>query len=218
MNYQAIYNRNLDAERKSLSVISKQLQADYEAALLAEKKKRQPRARVNFKPLPEDVAQEILARFKASAMYQEFIRLDQEIDREKENRETLLNAAAKDVVFEPVECMHRLRVSYSASYSSQGYGDCTYAKGALEPYADHLRGLGFEVYIRETNYRPAEGQWGCASADYELWANCEPWMFDAACRTLTVGAAVDSMKARLLNPLVYDPILPDCWSPVGCSR
>ena len=211
MSYQAIYDRNWDAERKSLHAMRTQLEAEYRAAILAEQKRRQPRARVNFKPLPDDVAQGILGRFRSSAMYQEILRLEEEIDQETKNRERLLDASAKDVVFEPVQCMHRVKVSYSSGYSSQGYGNCTYAKGELESYADHLRGLGFAVYIRETNYRPAEGQWGCSSCDYELWADCPPWMFDAASRTLTMGAAVASMKTRCIDPMVYDPILPD-WA------
>lgn len=207
MNYQKIYDRNWNDELKSLSAMRRQLQADYEAAILAEKKRRQPRARVNFHPPPDDVAQEILDTFMSSPMYQEILRLEAEIKREKDNRERLLDAAAGYVTFEPVECMHRLKTS--SSYSTQGYGAMTYAKGALEPYADHLRGLGFTVHIRETNQQPPQGQWGCASADYELWADCPPWMFDAARRTLTLGSAINSMKHRCINPLVYNPFLPD---------
>lgn len=210
-SYRAIYERNWTDEYKSLQAMRSQLQAEYDAALLAEKKKRQPRARTNFKPLPEDVARGILNCFQGSEAYKEILRLEAEIDHEKENRERILAAAAEYVVFEPAQCMHRVKTSSSYSYSSQGYGAMRYAKGALEPYADHLRGLAFDVHIREVNYRPAQGPWGCSSADYELWANCEPWMFDAAARTLTMGAAVASMKARSINPLVYNPFLGD-WA------
>lgn len=210
-SYAAVYDRDFTDERKSILAMQQNLDAEYRAAILAEQKKRQPRKRTHFEPLADAIQEEILERFRSSATYKEIMRLDAEVDREKENREKLLTAMAEGVVFEPVECMHRVKFSSSYGYSSQGYGAMRYAKGVLEPHADHLRGLGFEVHIREVNYQPGTGQFACPSADYELWANCPPWMFDAASRRLTLGAAVDSWKARQINPLVYNPFLPD-WA------
>lgn len=193
----------------SLHVMRQQCQAQYEAELLAEQKRRQPKARKRFARLPDDVEQAIYEKIKASELYREVLRLEAEIEREEAYRDVLLNTAAERVVFKPVDCMHRLQVSYSTGWATQGYGACTYAKGSLEPYADRLRRLGFTVHIRETNYQPARGLCGCPHADYELWANCPPWMYDAAKRTLTLGDAIKSMKSRQINPLVYNPFLPD---------
>lgn len=209
--YAAVYDRTFTDERKSIRAMQANLEEQYRDAIQAEQKKRQPRKRKHFDPLPRDVQAEITEHFRSSAAYQEITRLEAEIDREEKNRETLLNTLAEHVAFVPEQCMHRVKVSSSYGYSSQGYGAMKYAKGVLEPYADRLAALGFEVYIRQVNYQPGTGQFACPSADYELWVNCPPWMFDAASRLVTMGDAVDSWKRRCINPLVYNPFLPD-WA------
>ena len=131
------------------------------------------------------------------------------MDAEQKHREKLLDAMAPSVSFKPVDYFCRLKASSSYTYASQGYGACTYARGALLPWKDHLERLGFETHIRTVNARRGTGRFAVDHADFELWANCKPWMFDAACRLLSLAEGVASLKSRAINPLVYNPFLPD---------
>lgn len=211
MNYAKVYARNWDAETKSLHEMKTLLQAQYERAIQDAQKKRQPKKRANFAPLPDGELKDIRDHFLGSALYKEIGRLEAEINQEKENHQKILYKLAPLVKAEPEQCMHMLKSSSSHGYSSQGYGATTYAKGVLVPYQDRLESLGFEVHIREVNYQPGRGTFGCTSATYELWANCPAWMFDAISRCLSMEDAVASWKRRAINPLVYNPYLGD-WA------
>jgi len=207
--YREVYERDYTDEQNSLFELRLLAQRNYEAALLAEKKRRQPRAKVRFKDLPKDVVTEIRDRFLNGPLVAEINRLDAEVKAEKERRERLLNLMAPTVEMKPEDCMHRVKTTTSLSYGSQGYGAQAYARGALEPIMDHMKRLGFVAEIRRTNFRRGTGQFAIDHADFELWVNCPPWMFDAAYRRLSLKDAVASMKARCINPLVYNPFLPD---------
>jgi hypothetical protein len=208
--YQVVFNRDWDDEYKSLHDMRKQLQDQCDERLHAERKKRQPRKRVHFDPLPEDVVKAIVDDIKSSPMFLEVERLEAEVEREKTEREKYLDFAAGKIGMEPdPNAMHRLQGSTSLSYGSQGYGAMKYARGVLEPLLDMLEGHGFDAHIQSTNHRRGTGTFAIDHCDYELWANCPDWMFDAAHRGLSLADAVASMKRRCINPLVYNPFLPD---------
>jgi hypothetical protein len=208
--YREAYERNWDDEHKSLRAMRKELQTQCNERLFAEKKKRQPRKRVHFDTLPEEVSQAIVDDIKSSAMFLEVERLDGEVKKEKEIRESLLNTMARSVEMVPDQtCSYRLRTVSSGSYGSQGYGAMKYARGALEPLLDMLEGHGFTARILLSNHRTATGSFGINHCDYALWSNCPPWMFDAANRCLSLHDWADSLKRRCVNPLVYNAFLPD---------
>jgi hypothetical protein len=209
--YKSVFEQNFNDEHESLRAMRNTLQGRYDDMRLAEQKRRQPRKRKHFDPLPEDVQQAMIDEVKSSDMWKQMEALEVQLEVEKCNRETLLNKTAERVEMIPDDAMHRLKVSMSYSYGSQGYGAMKYARGALEPYFDMLARHGFEVHIRQANYHRETGAFAVDHCDYELWANCALWMFDAAQRCLTLGDAIDSMKRRCVNPLVYNPFLPD-WA------
>ena len=210
MSYAAIYDRNWTDEYESLRAMRQKLQSQFDEMQRAEQRRRQPRKKKNFDPLPVEVQEEMVKEIKSSAMWAEVERLEAEIKREKKDREKLLETFAPHVEMKPDKGrMCRLKTSSSCTYASQGYGAMKYAKGILEPLLDMLVAHGFEAYIRQTNYHRGTGRFAVDHCDYELWANCPPWMFDAACRQLSLADAVASMKRRCINPLVYNPFLPE---------
>ncbi|MHC4296455.1 MAG: hypothetical protein ACYS7Y_04070 [Planctomycetota bacterium] len=211
MNYAAIYDRNWDAEEKSIKSMKALLQEQYARAIKAKQKERQPRARTKFKDLPPEIIEEIREHYMQSALYKEVIRLEEAIKVEKANHQKILNKLATKVEMKPEPCMHRVRVSSSYAYASVGFGACKYGEGVLVPYVDHLEAMGVECHIRQVNYVPGHGFGGCPSANYELWVNVPPWQFDAASRTLKMEDAVASWKKRQINPLVYNPFFGD-WA------
>lgn len=212
MNYAAIYDRNWKAEQTSINQMKVLCQEQYERAYKDAQKKRQPKARTRFKDLPEGEVAELREHFTSGALYQNIIRLEEEIKLEKENHQKILNKLATKVEMKPEQCMHRVKVASSHPYASVGYGACKYGEGVLLPYVDHLEAMGVECHIRQVNYSPGHGGFGgCASAEYELWVNIPAWQFDAASRTLSIEDAVASWKRRAINPLVYNPFFGD-WA------
>lgn len=205
--YQKVYALNWDDEYDSLRAIRKQTNDQYKDALRAEQKKRQPRARVHFKPLPEEVGAAIRDMILEGPLCQEILRLEAELQAEQARRKTLLGIMADGVEPKHDNCMHRVSTSSSHTYGPQGA--MGYAKGELEPWLDMLEAMGFDCHIRQVGYRRGKGMFACDSADYELWANCPEWMFDALSRGLSLDTAIDSMKRRAINPLVYHPFLGD---------
>jgi hypothetical protein len=208
--YQEAYGRNWDDEYDSLHAMQKQLQDQCDDRIYIEQKKRQPRKRVHFDQLPPEVANAIVDGIKSSAMYLEVERLADEVEAEKKVREGLLDTMARSVGMVPDQtCSYRLQTVSSGTYGSQGYGAMKYARGALEPLLDMLEGHGFTARILAVNCHRGTGQFGIDHCDYALWANCPPWMFDAANRCLSLHDWADSLKRRCVNPLVYNPFLPD---------
>jgi hypothetical protein len=208
--YQVAFERNWNDEYKSLHSMRKQLQDQCDERIHAEHKKRQPRKRVHFDELPEGVAKAIVDDIKASPMYVELERLEAEVDQERKERDGYLDFASDKIKMEPnPNAMNWLKTSSSCSYGSQGYGAMKYAKGVLEPLLDMLLAHGFEAHIRQTNHHRGMGAFAIDHCEYELWANCPPWMFDAAHRCLSLADSIASLKRRCINPLVYNPFLPD---------
>jgi len=211
--YKATFDRDFTAEYQGLRRLREIVQRDFTGRLLAEQKRRQPRARVRFKDLPEDVLIRIRDEMKQSPVYKEIERLTKAVGDEQDRREKLLKKLAPWVATKPDPMVfYRLKTSTSLSYATQGYGAMKYAKGSLEPLRDMLVALGFTVYISRVGYHRGTGMFAIDHADYVLWANCPPWMFDAAHRCLSLDDSVASLKRRCINPLVYHPMgLPE-WA------
>jgi len=207
--YQEAFDRSFDDEYKSLRRLQELVQEDFAGLLLAEQKRRQPRARVRFKDLPVCVMAQIRDEVKQSPVYKEIERLTTVLAAEEIRHGKLLQRMAPHVEMRPDTCWHLLKTSHSDSYRSQGYGALMYGRGVLEPLLDMLERLGFDTHIRQVNFQRGTGMFAIDHANYELWANCPPWMFDAAYRCLSLYDAVASMKRRCINPLVYNPFLPD---------
>ncbi len=207
--YKATFARDFTAEYQSLRRLRELAQEEFKGRLLAEQKRRQPRARVRFKDLPGDVLIQIRDEMKQSPIYKKIERLTKEVGDDQDRRWKLLEKLAPHVKMDPDACWHRLRTSHSGTYGSQGYGAMKYAEGILVPLVDMLERRGFECHIRQINYQRGTGMFAIDHADYELWANCQPWMFDAAHRCLSLSDSVESLKRRGINPLVYNPFLPE---------
>jgi hypothetical protein len=209
--YAKVYANDNQGERGQLRAAKRQAQADFDARILDEQKRRQPRARKNFKMLPDETLEAIREEF--SGTVERIKQIEKQLDDADERREQLFSELAPMVHMEPCAASHRLQTSSSYTYSTQGWGAMKYAKGVLVPLEDHLKRLGFEVHIRQVNHkRIGSGSFSTDHCEWELWANCEPWMFDAAERLLTLDEAVASWKSRSINFLVYNPFLADSYS------
>jgi len=208
--YREAYTRGWDDEYDSLRAMREHLSAWFKRLIYEEQKRRQPRKRVHFAPLPDHVRQPMLDEVKSSSMWAEMVRLQAHVEAGKDRQEKLLTHMAPGIELKPdLDFMQVLETSSSYTYGSQGYGAMKYAKGFLEPLLDMLVAHGFDAHIRQTNYGRGKGMFAIDHCDYELWANCPKWMFDAAHRCLSLADAVASMKRRCINPLVYNPFLPD---------
>lgn len=213
MNTNAQYEscfRNLEPselrlERNHLREIAEK---EWSERIATEKRRRQPR-RKNPVPLDTQFVQSL--RTQLLEKYSRVTELDNLIQEYKENREKQLNELAKNVQFIPQQEMVLLQTSSDSSYSTQGYGARAYARGVLEPMAEKLKSLGFTVEIRyKTVWTNPNGQHSCfrEGGDFQLWANCPDWMYDALKRVISLQEIVATLKKSRLNPLVYYPFLP----------
>lgn len=128
-----------------------------------------------------------------------------------------LNALAEHVTPVLEACWYRVKACSTSTYSTQGMGAASYAKATLLPLEAKLKLLGAETHIhyRERKFDksgcpPYAGYRSDSIGDYELWANCPPWMADAFNRTITLSEASRAW-GRTVNPLVFNPFLPHEW-------
>lgn len=121
-----------------------------------------------------------------------------------------LNALAPLINPVPLTAMNRIKVSDTSTYRSQGYGQNSYARGALKPAERVLSEAGFLVEVRTVMWKDV-----LPSAElndvyaYELWANTERYVLDALRRASTqsvVELAAEHWKNGQ-NPAVYNPFL-----------
>jgi len=207
--YKSVYNRNWVDDRKSLADIREMLEAQLSGLIRSEQKRRQPRQRKIFDDLPPGKRIELVEEIKASRLWEEHDRLRSIVDAEEQRRESLLGKYCEKVTHKPLKYFNRLKVVSSYGYSSQGYGAIKYAEGTLFPLKDRLESLGYETHVSKSNIVRSSGTFSVDHCDCVLWGNCEPWAFDAAKRSLTLSEMIESFKSRQLNPLVYNPSLPD---------
>lgn len=122
--------------------------------------------------------------------------LDARLEGLRKARKALMADLLDEVEFKPdPECWYRVQVSSAYGFSTQTQPEM-YAKGSLYPLMDQLHRLGFETHLRY------------AKSQHELWANCPPWLADAADRKTTIIEALRSLKGRNVNPHVLWPMLP----------
>lgn len=204
------------------------LGAEYEACLKQRYERRQAaqaewverhlaeRVRLHTKDKKEEKAA-VLSNEFITALRVEIVtkyridELDAEVERLTKERDDKLNTLAETVDFLPQEAICKVDSCSTNTYRSQGYGMHTYAKGFILPMEDKLKKMGFEAEIRFAKLEDGErGMYNCGDyGDYELWANCPPWMYDAATRVATMQESLDYWKAHYVDALVYNPFLPN---------
>jgi len=192
--------RQLRKEHRELAQLEFTLRQD------AEQRKRQPKAKKSFKPLPAEwidtLRDELLVKYNIAEDDKHLRTLEQE-------REENLERLAPDVVFDsdPFN-WYRNATSHTGTYRSQGYGMHSYAKAALKPMLVWLKELGFVAEIRwKVQLSSCKGRYDCGDiGQYELWSNAPDWQFDAAQRRLTFETASKAM-GRTVNPQVFNPFL-----------
>lgn len=151
------------------------------------KKKKKP-------DLPKEVLNEI--RDDVLSTYQPII---DKINANIAENTAKLKSLESTVIFEPCDnAIYKLTDSWSSTYSSVG-DSVSYAKGAIMPLYSLLKEYNFHPQIREviSEY----------SHSFELWADCEPYMFDVLQKHLTE----QHMLSANVNPLVLWPFARDLY-------
>jgi len=150
--YENVFNRSLNIEKAGLAIMQRRLRVRYEE-LLAEE----------GAPENTEKRQRAMARVKASRLQDEYIRLCDELEAEEDRQDQLLNKLAPKVELKPHATMYQVG-KVSANVPRPPTME---AVEYLTPVMLMLEERGFETYIR------------LAGNQYELWANCPPWMVDA---------------------------------------
>jgi hypothetical protein len=151
--YENVFNRSLQSERDGLAIMQRRLRLRYEE-LLAEE----------GAPENTEKRQRAMDRVRASHLHDAYQRLCDELEAEEDRQDKLLNKLAPRVELKPHETMYQVgQVSVDAPRPPN-----TDSMAYLSPIKEMLEGHGFETYIRL----------GFGN-QYELWANCPPWMVDA---------------------------------------
>jgi hypothetical protein len=77
-----------------------------------------------------------------------------------------------------------IKTESANSYRSQGWGACRYALAPIKYYQSILEKAGIPTEIKTVNIQDIRdsfgGHGGMHYEDYELWAKCEKWVFEAA--------------------------------------
>jgi hypothetical protein len=99
--------------------------------------------------------------------------------------------------------------SYSATYSSQGFGASSYARGRLEIDAEALRQRGYQTEIR-TLHKGKPDRWGICPETFGLFVN-GPACLREALRHWPISIEAMQQAAKPLNLKVYHHALPNYW-------
>lgn len=194
--------------KRQYSEFVKTAEQEWRGRIAAEKKRRQPK-RKNPDPLDDAFLEALRIELHAKHDPEPWKAKIKAMEEARDNR---LDELAEQIEPVKLEAMHRLKTSNTSMYRSQGYGMGKYTRGVLLPYSEKLKELGYDECIRFVQaewYKPG-GMFDCGPCgDYELWANCEPWMFDVIERTLRLDFSLKVLKQNCINPLVYNPFLPD---------
>lgn len=182
--------------------VDRQALAEWDERKRAEQKRRQPRARKNFKPLDEEWLEKLRRELFEKYNLNE---LEAKIDQLRSDQHETLTELAPQVVFEPDEtAMHVVKSASAGSYRSQTQPEF-YAESSLKPLAAALHNQGIDTHIQRVgSYRIGKIP---VSGNYKLWAACPEWMAHAAEQTVTweiISAAI----GRTANPKVLYPMLP----------
>lgn len=201
--------RELEAFRQQRITARKAAQAEWNDAIAAEQKRLAPPKKGRKKQPEVKLPDEFLDNLRAELFAKHKIEwFDEELKRLEDERTTKLNELADAVILGKHTEMVKLDSSNTSSFRSQGYGMHKYAKGVLIPMQEKLNALGYTTEIRFKLWFKGEGRWNCGdTGDYELWANCLPWMYDAIERRTTYQEVLLSRKKFGVNNLVYNPFL-----------
>jgi hypothetical protein len=187
-----------------------------EAALRQEQKKRQPRQRKYFEPLPDDVVAQIRSYYVVEAAEAKGLR--ERLELFNRTRERRLAAMAGNVqLFVAPRTWCRLQVSDADDFRTIGLSCNKYAYEALRLGMERLKSAGFtyEVYghLRQhTEPRSHPGSRTLPSRAYycyELWANCDPWQYDVMARTMltSLESIIDQCARHNVNAQAMYPAL-----------
>ena len=150
--YENVFNRTLDAERAALVVLQRRLRLRYEELLVAE-----------GAPENTEKRQRAMDRLLESHLHEEYQRLCRELEAEEDRKDDLLNTLAPKVELKPHGTMYLVgQVSVDVPRPPT-----VEAVDYLTPLQKMLEAHGFKTHMRLTGDQ------------YELWANCPPWMLDA---------------------------------------
>ena len=168
-------------------------EAEWNTRIDAEKKRLKPKGK---RKANVEVSDEFLSALRVELLAKYNIEaIETRREHIRKARKALMLDLLGELDFTPdPECWHRVQVSSAYGYGSQTQPEL-YAKGSLYPLMDQLHRLGFETHLRFANN------------NHELWANCPPWLADAADRKTTIIDAIRSWKGRSVNPHVYWPLL-----------
>jgi hypothetical protein len=200
--YEAVeYNKFLDKSRAR----RKAAQNEFSERIAAEQKRRQPRRRKNFDPLPDNWVDALRDELLVKCGYE----LDERVkDKMRTERDETLERLAPQVTFFGDFAWWIVSYSSTSSYSSQGYGMHSYAKAAVKPLAAMLDSLGIITSIRWKMLYKGTGRFSCGDGgDYQLWANCPEWMADAAKHLITFET-ISKAVGRATNVCALYPGLP----------
>jgi len=148
--YENVFNRSLDAEKAGLATMQHRLRLRYEELLATEGAPENTKKR-----------QRAMNRLKASHLHDEYQRLCSELEAEEDQQDQLLNKLAPKVELKPHKTMYQ--VGQVSAKGTPIMASVAY----LSPIKTMLEEHGFETHVR------------LVSNQYELWANCPPWMVDA---------------------------------------
>jgi len=159
-----------------------------------------------YRDLPEAYRAEVEARLRGEyALYKDNCRA-----RARHLAE-VLEALAPHADLTPQPEMIQLRVSSGHTFSGQTQPN-KYAREALAADEVILAQAGFatRVEVVDEMRGPTAYGWEYHVQDFGLFANAAEWQLDAARRrvTMTTGEWIDLLKARGVNPMVYNPFLP----------
>ncbi len=114
----------------------------------------------------------------------------------------------------------RFSTTYTSSYSSQGFGASSYARGSAESTVAALKHMGVVAEVRRVVPTPSAGEarsYGLSGSTYpsgerfEVWAELASEVDVAICRRKpgqTLREWVAGCWARGVNPRVYNAFLP----------
>ena len=194
---------------QALAYIRKKGEAQFKGVIKKEQKRRQPYAKTQFKPLPEEVQERLKVGMVPWMELCAFVTTT----RGQLGAELFFMAEYLDYTRPLPHTLQVVDTCSSYVYSNQGMGACRYAKKSLEVYVKLLRDNGFIAGVVNgrtwTNNHP--GWYGrssstTAGAEYRLFANIEPWRYQALKTQVNIGAQARYMAEIGIHPQVVMPL------------
>jgi hypothetical protein len=168
-------------------------QAEWERRAQGEKKRRQPRVRKHFDPLPKEWLDQL-----RTEMHEQYVApVDQARQRIKQIQARRIELAPQ-IEMTTADTMHLLYTAhpdYSSGMSASGKAH-RYADERHKELMEHCPHLRSEV--RQIKIDKPVSPW--AAYYYELYANLEPWRYEAH-RIVRAMAIIDFLNKGLPQPV-----------------